>query len=345
MDMVKYSKGGYWMPTIPGCKCDNCGTIYTAHNKKSRFCSRTCAIRFRTKDLPDIKTERECPECKSVWSGYPSNTSVFCSKSCMRKNISRASLEKRQRNCSVCRKQFTAKATSTKGVACSKKCLLEIQRRNSLGKKLSAEAKEKQSASLKAAWSDPEVRGRWSQALTDSNRKWRADPANAERVAKIAELSSARMKARHTDPAWQKIRDERSSIVMKENWRRYRDHYRQSAVERYRNSLEAGVGINSDDAKALKRTAAKWIMTKAQEAMHTETDYDEVFSEVSARMRREMPYDGPSGTADYFEYLKQLGIAVVNSKECRSISDSFMAEAIPKFAQQWRELRKKGGMQ
>jgi hypothetical protein len=128
---------------------------------------------------------------------------------------------------------------------------------------------------------------------------------------------------------------------MKATWGKHRELFTAAAVERY----ASGVGINSDEGKAKKAAACKWIMTQAQEALHTETDYNLVYTEVQARLRREMPYDGPQEGSDYMEYLRKLGLATVSSPECRSIADAFLSEAIPRFAAEWKKRRAAQGIE
>lgn len=164
-------------------------------------------------------------------------------------------------------------------------------------------------------------------------REWLSDPVNA---AAASARSSARMKALHQDPQFQVRRNERSARTMRANWEKHRDLYIAQASERYIN----GIGLNSDEANAKRSAAAAWIMKRAQAALHTETNYDAVYADVQARLRREMPYDGPKNESDYYDYLKNLGKATVSHPECRSIADHFMAEAIPRFSAQWRNRRK-----
>jgi len=147
------------------------------------------------------------------------------------------------------------------------------------------------------------------------------------------------MKRRHADPEWQKVRDKRSSATMKTTWETRREQFTVQAAERYLRHEEAGTGINSPDAKRRKAIAVQWIMKKAQEAFHAETEYNAVYAEVQARLRREMPYDGPQEGSDYMDYLQMLGRAVTCSPECRTIADTFLSEAISRFAKAWNARR------
>jgi len=204
------------------------------------------------------------------------------------------------------------------------------------GTKQTAETKAKRSQSLRRTRADPERNASWIAAANAGIAKWHADPANALAHATRA---SDRMRKRHADPEWQKVRDERSSRTMKATWEKHRARFIAMSAERYVRQLETGTGINSPEAIGRKNAAAKWIMKKAQEAMHAETDYDATYAEVQARLRREMPYDGPQDGSEYMDYLQKLGRAVVSSAECREISDTFMSKAIPHFAKQYRERK------
>jgi len=246
------------------------------------------------------------------------------------------SIAKRKRICAICGTHFLVKKADRKGVTCSRECSSKHINQRQRGRKASPETREKISAALKAVWGDPERSAKWTAAVAAGARNWHADPDNA---AAFAKRSSERMKRRHADPEWQKVRDTRSSRVMTANWVKHREVYVAQAIERYEQSEISGVGINSDDAKAKKAEAAKWIMTKAGAAMRAETDYNAVYTEVQARLRREMPYDGPQNNSDYYDYSKKLGHAVVNSPECRAIADEFMATAIPRFAKKWRGMK------
>jgi hypothetical protein len=248
--------------------------------------------------------------------------------------VKEASRKKRERTCVICGAQFLVKKSSHKGATCSKPCLSEYWRRAKTGLEQSKATKAKRSQALKAFRADPDRNAKWTEAAAAGAAKWHSAPDNAEAFAK---RSSDRMKRRHADPDWQKVRDERSSRTMKANWERHRDSFVASSVERY----ARGEGFNSEEAKQKKAEANKWIMTKAQEALHSETDIDVVFMEVQERLRREMPYDGPLETSDYYDYLKKLGTAVANSQEIRGLADTFMAEAIPRFAAQWQTMRRK----
>lgn len=252
-------------------------------------------------------------------------------------HIREASLKKRQRVCVICGAEFVVRNASIIGRACSKPCASAHQSRIQSGRIVSDETRAKRSASLKAKHADPEFAAKWRAKNAAAVAAWHSNPDNATAFAK---RSSERMKKRHGDPEWQKVRNERSSRTMKKNWETYRDLFTAQSAERYIRNIELGRGINTGEAEAKKRTAAKWIMKQAQAALHTETDYNEVYAAVQAKLRREIPYDGPQGTADYFDYLRKLGSLVTNSPECREIADGFLSTAIPRFAEEWRKKNK-----
>jgi hypothetical protein len=247
--------------------------------------------------------------------------------------IKAASREKRQRVCVICGASFMVASADRVGRTCSRPCMVKRMSQAKKGRKQSPETCAKRSQALREKWAnDPEGRARLNEASAERMRQWRADPVNAQACA---ERASERMKRRHADPEWQKVRDERSARTMKATWLKHREHLIAVAVERY----ASGVGINSPEARARKAAACKWIFTKAQEALHTETDYNAVYAEVQARLRQEMPYDGPQEGSDYMEYLGKLGRETVNSPECRTLADTFMSEAIPRFAAEWNKRK------
>jgi len=198
----------------------------------------------------------------------------------------------------------------------------------------SAEANARAAASLRARFADPEYRKQHQEKSKAGRQKWLSIPENA---AAHAMRSSERMKKRHAEGNW-KAEGGRSGIssrAIKKVLETHKEMYRQLATDRY----AAGVGINSEESKAAKANASKWIMKAANDALHSETNYNDVYREVHLRLRREMPYDGPSDSADYYEYCKKLGTAVVSSPECREVADSFMRTAIPRFAKEWQERK------
>lgn len=202
-------------------------------------------------------------------------------------------------------------------------------------RKHSAETNAKLAASLKAwAEANPEAARKKKEAMVAGRRKWLSNPENA---AKMAKAASERMKRRHQDPEFQKRRNERSSRTMKKTWETKRDVMMDAAHKRYAAMAENETGICSKESIAKKNAASKWIMKKAKEALRTETDYNDVFNRTMARLREEMPYDGPQTSSDYIDYLRQLGVATTSSRECREIADRFMSEAIVRFSAEYRK--------
>lgn len=243
--------------------------------------------------------------------------------------IKLASLAKRKRICTVCGAHFIVAKADRKGAACGPVCLSEVQRRNRLGKKATVETKAKMSASQKAFMAaNPAIAKRRVDIGRAALKHLWAEDAEA-----LARASSERMKARHKDPDFQQRRDERSSRVMKDNWKKHRELFVQQSKDRYKSGI---TGLNEGEAADKRDAASKWIMKKAQEALHTETDFDDVFTAEHNRLRREMPYDGPKEGSDYMEYLGKLARAVNASPKVRAIADTFMREAIPRFAEEWQ---------
>lgn len=325
--MVVYSKGGYWLPTIPGQTCDECRATYTAHRRNSRFCSKSCASRARMKARPAVDyPNRICVGCGVVWRAPPSNQSDFCSGECRKQHFAK----KRERTCLVCSTLFHAQSSDSMKKTCSRECLKLLLR----GRKQSPETIEKRNlaiASFRAA--NPEREQQRKTNALKGRLEWLSVPENSAAVAKQA---SDRLKRLHADPVWQKIRDERSSRVLKDVWARHRDEFISGARIRYLASREAKTGINSPESEAKRNIAAKWIMTKAQEAMHTETEYDAVFKDLMTRFRQQIPFDATGSESDYNDYCRKIGYLVTTSPELRSISDAFLADAIPRFAKEYR---------
>lgn len=246
-------------------------------------------------------------------------------------HIRQASLAKRRRVCVICDKEFHVKSADRVGRTCSKEHQRIHISRIQKGRKQSPETITKRSESIRAVWADPEKRSSWKEATTEGIRRWHENEVNARIFAK---RSSERMKRRHADPEWQKVHKERSSRTMRANWAKYRNEYVAAACRRY----EQGIGINSEDSIKKKNAACTWILKQAQAALHTETNYDAVFTEVQRQLRASMPYD-PIVHGDHNEYSRLLGKKVVDSAECREIADGFLATAIPKYAAEWRTSR------
>lgn len=250
--------------------------------------------------------------------------------------IKLASLEKRKRICVICGAGFIVKSVERVGKTCSPSCLRARMSEAARNRKASPETRAKMSAAIKAKYADPAYAERRRNSGAVAIRKWHADPDNA---AAFAKRMSDRMKLRHTEPEFQERRNARSSRVMKRNWENYRELFTQQSADRF----HAGIGIATPESEAKKRIASKWILKKANNAMHAETDYNEVYAVVQARIRREFPYDGPGETADYYDYCKKLGYMVTTSQECRAIADPFMSKAIPRFAKEWQARKEREG--
>ena len=202
-------------------------------------------------------------------------------------------------------------------------------------KPMSAEQKAKIAAAHRAKFADAEYRAMHKARSVAANKKWHSNPENA---AKFAQRSSERMKKRHAEGDW-KAEGGRAGISsrgVKKALDAHKEMYQKMAKERY----AAGLGLNSDTAKSAKVAAGKWIMKAALAALHSETNYNEVYRDTQFKLRREMSYNGPSDGADYYEYIQKLGTATVNSPECRKVADDFMRVAIPRFAKKWQAQKR-----
>lgn len=182
----------------------------------------------------------------------------------------------------------------------------------------------------------PEAEERRKAAHREAMKRWHADPVNA---AAFAKRMSERMKARHADPAWKERRSEISSRSAKKMWAERRGHFVQLAVDRYARMVAEGTGICSEDSVARKNAASKWIMQKAQDELHANTEFNELYRETQARLRRDNPYDETGNDADYFAYCSWLGTAVASDPVVRALADTFMSAAIPRWAKAWQERK------
>jgi len=235
----------------------------------------------------------------------------------------------KERTCTICGVTFSVTKTSHAGKTCSKACLSVAMSNNAKNRVVSDETKARISAAQKRNYADPAYAQRHAEAARSGIKKWHSDPDNA---AKFAKRASDRMKRLHADPDFQVVRDVRSSETMKRNWEKYRGLFTAQSIARYQRMIDGEYGLWSKDALKNKKAACKWIMQSASEAMHNETNYNEVYAEVQARIRSEQP---PEPDGDYYEYLKWLGTQVVSSRECMEIANAFMALAIPRFAKAW----------
>lgn len=327
--MVKYSKSGHWQPTIPDQTCQQCAGTFTAHSYGQKFCSNQC--KFDSKKVARVSAN--CAHCGGVFERRITDKDLTCSKECRYARLRKP--ESFKRVCAVCRTGFTVSRSSFKGITCSSTCLSAYQSRMRTGQKDTVETKAKKSAALKKAWADPDRAAEWRKAAAEGISAWHGNPENAEA---FAERSSARMKARHCDPEFQARRDVRSSETMKKNWERYRELYEAQSVDRYLQMRENQTGLCSPEAMRKRDERAKWVLTKAQEALHAETDYDATYAEVQARLREESPYDAVEWGGDYMGYLQDLGRKVVSSPECRGIADPFLSAAFSRFSEEWSKL-------
>lgn len=307
------------MPSFPGQICAHCGMTFTAHRVGQRYCGKSCSALATARRK--VKVQAKCRGCGKGLEHWPSVTRSFCSRACLSASYVR------ERTCVVCAAPFISKKERA---TCSKKCLAETRRACASGRKHTPETRNRRSAALKVAWSSPAA-SNWRDAIGAGVRNWHSKPENARAAAHRA---SERMRLRHADPNWQRVRDERSSRVMLDNWRRHRERFVRQSVERYRQMVEGGWGLCSEDAKTKRRDFAKRLMKIAQAELRACTEIDEKMSELHHRLRREMPYDGPQTESDYLDYLQKLCRAITTHPEYREMADAFMAEAIPRIARQ-----------
>lgn len=133
MEQPYYNSNGYWMPSFPGCTCEFCGIVYTAHRKGQKFCSKKCTGLHRSANSSKEKhTERTCPGCGKLWTAPQSNPSRYCSKPCIFN--SGKWTKPRKAECEMCGNTFEARYRRSTGQwvkFCSHQCAgksLEIEK-------------------------------------------------------------------------------------------------------------------------------------------------------------------------------------------------------------------------
>lgn len=155
---------------------------------------------------------------------------------------------------------------------------------------------------------------------------------------KHSEATKAKMSA--AQKAWKKSNPEAEAArVRAVTAATQTPEYIAGALARYHAMQENGTGICSDEVRALTADAAKWVMKKAAQALRLDAYFIELWTETQHRLRREMPYDGPQGTADYFDYLQKLGRALLADPAIKRMQSEFMKDAIPRFYAEWTRRR------
>jgi endogenous inhibitor of DNA gyrase (YacG/DUF329 family) len=109
------------------------------------------------------------------------------------------------------------------------------------------------------------------------------------------------------------------------------EEYAKAAYERYIKMQENGIGICSDEIKADIAEINSWALKKVREELDNDTDYIQLWKATQARLRQEMPYDGPLSGSDYMDYLKKLGKALLADPAIRDMQAQFMKAAIPRI--------------
>jgi hypothetical protein len=197
--------------------------------------------------------------------------------------------------------------------------------------KQSEETKAKRAASMRARWADPEHRAALTAGIKAAAQRIQADP---EKAAAFAARSSERMKRRHQDPEWQIVRNARSSRVAKANWAD--PVIRERLTEASRNNYAQ---LHTEAARLASRTAAKWILKQAWAEMLAATDYANTYRDVQAEMRMKYPYDGPQDSAAYSKHCQRIGRLVVTDQRLKDIQFDFMRDAIPRWADAWKNKK------
>lgn len=323
-----YSANGHWMPTYPGRVCAHCGEKFDAHREAQRFCSRTCS---GLANSAAMKTARTCPSCGTVWSAKQSKKGKFCSRACLHTSYRKL----RQKVCIECGGAFEDQSRKNIRKTCSDTCLANNRIAALKSRDVTDETRSKMSRAQKALNEDADWKNARVAAAGDGIRAHLTIPENREAWAK---RGSDRLKRLHRDPEFRKMRSKVSREIMLRNWEKHRDRYVAATKRRYLN----GEGISSEHGRKNRDRAWKWIMTKAQEALHGETNFDALFALTQARLREEHPFEGQHGTPDHHEYLRWLGHQVTSDPEIRSLADGFMSRRIPEIVAEWKERRRNG---
>ena len=238
-------------------------------------------------------------------------------------------LKKRQRVCVCCGVQFLAVSAKSPAKHCSKDCryerVLNFERR----KRVCAECGVKfvgPSPSVPQKYCSTHCRMK-VQSRERTGWKQTAQTIEKRRASTLANLSDKEYKSR-----WLKsIQDGMAKWMENQDNAAALSATRSATVKAYYQDTERS---------AKHRAMNSWIMKAAGNALRTETEYTELFTATQARLRAEHPYNGQIPSADYYEYCRMLGTLVVNSPECRALSDSFMREAIPRFTAEWHTKKK-----
>lgn len=296
--------------------CVICGASFTIARADStaQTCSRAC------------RYKKAAQSTKAVWAANPEADAARKAK--IAESVKRWAVENKELASERARARITAQMANP-----------EYRRKNA--ERLAAiRAERKAEAAIRRKRSCPVcgvefVAGRATAVGVCSRKCQDVVTAQKNRGRKASDDEKARKAAagklwRLTNPEQEERRKEAAKAACQT------EDYREAALERYRRMEDAGVGICSVEIRALTASAAQWVMKKAKEALVLETDFVEVWTRVQDRLRREMPYDGPAGTADHFDYMRALGKALTADPELRDLQDDFMREAIPRFYAEWK---------
>lgn len=179
--------------------------------------------------------------------------------------------------------------------------------------------------------SRPSAKGFCSRACQDKN--FSAITTGRRHTQETKQKMSASGKAwRKTNPEWEQRRRDAAIEACRT------DEYRSAALDRYLAMTVNGSGICSESVRKFTANRAKWVLTKAREALNSETDFADLWRITQERLRQEMPFDGQEDSDDYFEYARKLGKAVACDPAIRKFQDDFFKEAIPRFSKAYSEL-------
>lgn len=241
-------------------------------------------------------------------------------------------LRKRQRVCVSCGAEFLAVSAKSPAKHCSKDCRYERAIHMERRKRVCIECGNEfvgPPPSVPQNYCSTPCRMK-AQSRNRTGWKQTTETIEKRRASTLANLADPEYKAR-----WLKsVRDGMAK------WMENPDNAASFSATR---SATVKAYYQDTERSAAHRAMMSWIMKAAAKALRTETNYVELFTEALARLRGEHPFNGQIPSEDYYEYCRMIGTMVVNSPECRTLADSFMTTALPRFTAEWQAAKASEG--
>jgi len=195
---------------------------------------------------------------------------------------------------------------------------------------------------MRRLWKDPAYKASTGANISKSLKaKYANDP---EFAAVAKERATANMTRLHQDPEFSERVNRLSTEGIKRKWAEDVD-WRAMKTAATAALYESGGGINSPQAIARSRAACTWIMEHANHELNADEEYKTLFRDTHIRLREEMPYVPRDWDNDYIAYCSQLCTAVAKDSAVRAMADSYMRDALPRWAAKWpaERVRREGG--